>query len=94
MLNGVGEFLKEDTGGDELVAAGEPLPAAIEVIDDGALEVRVTGNDEAAEDVVEVEGREFAEVRPGERAAVRGAEVLLAAERVDDSEGRRGIAVL
>ena len=69
-LDRVGEILVEGAQRDHFARLRVELPAEVDIIDQGPLEVRVTNEEEAAVDVEGGKGRHLPEGRAGQRARI------------------------
>src|SRR5690606_24006452 len=85
------EGLQEDARRDHLGRAGKPLPSHVDVADERPLEVGIADDGTAADDVGELEWREFTELGTVDRLAESESKVLAAAQVVDEVDGREQI---
>ena len=93
-LDGLVEVLVEDARGDDAAAAAEHLPSAVDVLDQGSLQVGVALHGTVANDVGELELGQLPELRTIDRRAVAEADVGVGGGAQHEVHGREEVRVV
>ena len=88
------EVLVEHARRHDAPAAREQLPAAVDVLNQGALQIGIAADGAAADDVGELELRQLAELRPIDRRAVAEREGSVRPQRMDEVDAGEDVGVL